>query len=78
MKCLGLHNEPTAEVHPGHMLTGPKEEEEEDICSVTVYRLIHPVLRLLTPGLFFFSAQRIQHQLLRNFRSNNNNNNNTL
>jgi hypothetical protein len=29
MKCLGLHNKPTAEVHPGHMLTGPKEEEEE-------------------------------------------------
>jgi hypothetical protein len=28
MKCLGLHNKPTAEVHPGHMLTGPKEEEE--------------------------------------------------
>jgi hypothetical protein len=29
MKCLGLHNKPTAEVHPGHMLTGPKEEEEK-------------------------------------------------
>jgi hypothetical protein len=29
MKCLGLHNKPTAEVHPGHMLTGSKEEEEE-------------------------------------------------
>jgi hypothetical protein len=29
MKCLGLHNKPTAEMHPGHMLTGPKEEEEE-------------------------------------------------
>jgi hypothetical protein len=28
MKCLGLHNKPTAEVHPGHMLTGTKEEEE--------------------------------------------------
>jgi hypothetical protein len=27
MKCLGLNNKPTAEVHPGHMLTGPKEEE---------------------------------------------------
>jgi hypothetical protein len=34
MKCLGLHNKPTAEVHPGHMLTGPKEEEEEAIHSV--------------------------------------------
>jgi hypothetical protein len=28
MKCLGLHNKPKAEVHPGHKLTGPKEEEE--------------------------------------------------
>jgi hypothetical protein len=29
-----LHNKPTAEVHQGHMLTGPKEEEEEeeDMC----------------------------------------------
>jgi hypothetical protein len=35
MKCLGLHNKPTAEVHPGHMLTGPKEEEvEEGVCSI--------------------------------------------
>jgi hypothetical protein len=30
MKCLQLHNKPTAEVHPGHMLTGLKEEEEEE------------------------------------------------
>jgi hypothetical protein len=30
MKCLGLHNKPTAEVHLGHKLTGPKEEEEEE------------------------------------------------
>jgi hypothetical protein len=29
MKFLWLHNKPTAEVNPGHMLTGPKEEEEE-------------------------------------------------
>jgi hypothetical protein len=27
---LDLHNKPTAEVHPGHMLTGPKKEEEEE------------------------------------------------
>jgi hypothetical protein len=33
MKCLGLHNKPTAEVHPGHMLTGPKEEKEIN-CSL--------------------------------------------
>jgi hypothetical protein len=30
MECLGLHNKPNAEVHPGHKLTGPKEEEEEE------------------------------------------------
>jgi hypothetical protein len=30
MKCLGTNNNPTAEVHPGHMLTGPKEEEEQE------------------------------------------------
>jgi hypothetical protein len=29
MECLGLHNKPKAEVHPGHKLTGPKEEEKE-------------------------------------------------
>jgi hypothetical protein len=30
MKCLGLHNRPTDDVHLGHMLTGPKEEEEKE------------------------------------------------
>jgi hypothetical protein len=30
MKCLGLHNKPKAEVHPGHKLTGSKEKEEEE------------------------------------------------
>jgi hypothetical protein len=30
MECLGLHNQPKAAVHPGHKLTGPKEEEEEE------------------------------------------------
>ena len=29
MECVGLYNKPKAEVHPGHKLTGPKEEEEE-------------------------------------------------
>jgi hypothetical protein len=36
MKCLGLHNKHTAEVHPGHMLTGPKEEEEEHHIRVAI------------------------------------------
>jgi hypothetical protein len=30
MECLGLHNKPTAEVHPEHMVTGPKEQEEKE------------------------------------------------
>ena len=30
MECLGLHNKPQAEVHPGHRLTGPEEEEGEE------------------------------------------------
>jgi hypothetical protein len=36
MECLGLHNKPTAEVHPGHMLTGPKEKEEEEVLNIGV------------------------------------------
>jgi hypothetical protein len=30
MECLGLHNKPKAEVHPGHKLMGPKEEEKKE------------------------------------------------
>jgi hypothetical protein len=33
MECLGLHTKPKAEVHPGHKLTGPKEEEEEELTA---------------------------------------------
>jgi hypothetical protein len=33
MECLGLHNKPKPEVQPGHKLTGPKEEEEEEDIS---------------------------------------------
>jgi hypothetical protein len=32
MEYLGSHNKPKAEVHSGHKLTGPKEEEEEFSC----------------------------------------------
>jgi hypothetical protein len=31
LEHLGLHNKPKAEVHPGHKLTGSKEEEEEEV-----------------------------------------------
>jgi hypothetical protein len=30
MECLGSHNKPKAEVHPGQKLTSPEEEEEEE------------------------------------------------
>jgi hypothetical protein len=30
LEYLGLYNQPKAEVHPGHKLTGPKEEDEEE------------------------------------------------
>jgi hypothetical protein len=30
LEYLGLYNKPKAEVHPGHKLTGPKEEEKEE------------------------------------------------
>jgi hypothetical protein len=48
MECLWLHNKPTAEVHPGHMLTGPKEEEEEEATTysymtIFCFTLIHCV-----------------------------------
>jgi hypothetical protein len=36
VECLGLHNEPKAAVHPGYLLTGPKEEEEWNSFLVTV------------------------------------------
>jgi len=36
LEYLGLYNKPKAEVHPGHKLTGPKEEEE----VVATYSLV--------------------------------------
>jgi hypothetical protein len=38
MKCLGLHNKPQAEMHPGHLLTGPTEEEEDKVKSIEMHR----------------------------------------
>jgi hypothetical protein len=29
LEYLGLHKKPKAQVHPGHKLADPKEEEEE-------------------------------------------------
>jgi hypothetical protein len=37
MECLGLHNKPNAEVHPGHKLTGRKEEEDFNILTSLWY-----------------------------------------
>jgi hypothetical protein len=28
-ECLGLHNKPKAEVHPGHKPTGPKKKKKK-------------------------------------------------
>jgi hypothetical protein len=45
MKCLGLHYKPKAEVHPGHMPTGPKEEEKEECKAITnlgCFRILLP------------------------------------
>jgi hypothetical protein len=29
MECLGLHNKPKTEVHPGHKLTVPKKKKKK-------------------------------------------------
>ena len=54
-ECLGLHNKPKAEVHPGHKLMGP----EEDQCFV------HLHLECLTPhfinwACFHLRAEKVQ------------------
>ena len=47
-KCLGLHNKPIkAEVRPEHMLTVPKEEEEEDEVSL----ILQTACPILSPPL---------------------------
>jgi hypothetical protein len=55
MKCLRLHNKPTAEVHPGHKLTGPKEEDEEELALIYQFHAIFLVCCLsnvLTASLY--------------------------
>jgi hypothetical protein len=52
MECLGLHNKPKAEVHPGHKLTGPQEDEEEEEAEEEGQRGIRDacfILRKRTP-----------------------------
>jgi Mg/Co/Ni transporter MgtE len=54
MECLGLHNKPTAEVHPGHMLTSSKEEEEEEEDALYLFVVgncshLQGVISCLTP-----------------------------
>jgi hypothetical protein len=54
MEYLGLHNKPKAEVHPGHKLTGTKEEDKElqhtylmlHILQSILYHLLHVSFRL--------------------------------
>jgi hypothetical protein len=38
LEYLGLHNKPKAEVHPGHKLTDPKEEEEFEVHKIECNR----------------------------------------
>jgi hypothetical protein len=40
MEYLGLYNKPKAEVHPGHKLTGPIEEEKEEEKTINLQRII--------------------------------------
>ena len=43
MECLGLYNKPKADVHPGHKLTGSKEEEELQRVNFWIVPLLHSV-----------------------------------
>jgi len=47
-ECLGLYNKPKAEVHPGHKLIGPKEEEEESLVLPLLLHRIFTFHRLST------------------------------
>jgi hypothetical protein len=40
MESLGLHFKPNVQVHPGHKLTGLKEEEEEEEVYPVCARLL--------------------------------------
>jgi hypothetical protein len=40
MECLGLHNKPKAEVHPGHKLTGPKKKKK-NVCFQGIINRSH-------------------------------------
>jgi hypothetical protein len=37
LEYLELHDKPKVEVHPGHKLTGTKEEEKEEEASGSVF-----------------------------------------
>jgi hypothetical protein len=54
LKYLGLHNKPKAEVHAGHKMTGPKEEDMlHDLC------FIFHKMSFISPFYLFFSVQAI-------------------
>jgi hypothetical protein len=59
LEYFGLHNKPKAEVHPGHKLTGPKEEEEEELAWVLFINL-GLLLCLKTVGCYFLLT-RLSH-----------------
>jgi hypothetical protein len=45
-----MHNKSQAEVHPGHKLTGPKEEEEEEELAWVLFINLGSLLCLKTVG----------------------------
>ena len=52
-ECLGLYNKPKAEVHLGHKLTGPKEEETSMIpwrIKPLTFQLVAQCLNQMRPA----------------------------
>jgi hypothetical protein len=64
MKCLGLHNKPTAEAHSGHMLTGPREEEEGTLSTKIKYNHLHKFLGSIKISLWFEKFQKMETHVL--------------
>jgi hypothetical protein len=55
MECLGLHNKPKAEVHLGHKLTGPKEEEESPTQILALHLCISTHLVTMSEVVVLYS-----------------------
>jgi len=51
-ECLGLYNKPKAVVHPGHKLTGPKEEEQQVTYKNSKFHIFPTSVVGLGPNIF--------------------------